>query len=47
LTGVKRLLNYPMDDLRNYLEFENEELFKIVASSEFKKKLAEYREDRL
>ena len=44
LAGVKRLLNYPMDDLRNYLEFENEELFKIVASSEFKKTLAEYTE---
>ena len=44
LTGVKRLLNYPMDDLRNYLEFENEELFKIVASTDFKKTLAEYTE---
>ncbi len=44
LTGVKRLLNYPIDDLRNYLEFENEELFKIVASSDFKKTLAEYNE---
>ena len=47
LTGVKRLLNHPMDDLRNYLEFENEELFKIVASADFKKTLAEYTEDRL
>jgi enoyl-CoA hydratase/carnithine racemase len=47
LTGVKRLLNYPMDDLMNYLEFENEELFKIVASADFKKTLAEYTEGRL
>ena len=47
MTGVKRLLNYPMDDLRNYLEFENEELFKIVASADFKKTLAEYTESRL
>ncbi|MBL7226214.1 MAG: enoyl-CoA hydratase/isomerase family protein [Desulfobacteraceae bacterium] len=47
LIGVKRLLNYPMNDLRNYLEFENEELFRIVASADFKEKLAEYEEGRL
>ena len=41
MTGVKRLLNYPMDDLRNYLEFENEELFKIMASAGFREKLQE------
>ena len=30
LSGTKRLLNYPVNDLKEYLEFENQELFKII-----------------
>ena len=47
LAGVKRLLNYPMNDLVNYLKFENEELFRIVGSTDFREKLAEYTGDHL
>jgi len=46
LSGVKRLLNYSMRDLKDYLEFENEELFRIVMSSEFQKRLEEYTESK-
>ena len=42
LLGVKRLLNYSMKEIEDYLEFENEELFRIVMSSEFQKRLEEY-----
>ena len=34
LTGIKRILNYSMKDFKDYLEFENQELLKIVALSE-------------
>jgi enoyl-CoA hydratase/carnithine racemase len=46
LSGVKRLLNYSMRDLKDYLEFENEELFRIIMSSEFQKRLEEYTESK-
>jgi 2-(1,2-epoxy-1,2-dihydrophenyl)acetyl-CoA isomerase len=42
LSGVKKLLNYSMRDLKDYLEFENETLFRIVMSNEFQKRLEEY-----
>ncbi len=42
LSGVKRLLNYSKKDLGDYLEFENDELLRIVGSSDFRKKLGEY-----
>lgn len=42
LSGVKRLLNYSKKDLGDYLEFENEELFRILMSSDFRKKVGEY-----
>jgi 2-(1,2-epoxy-1,2-dihydrophenyl)acetyl-CoA isomerase len=35
LSGIKRLLNYFTKDLKDYLDFENQELMKIVGSSEF------------
>lgn len=35
LTGIKRILNYSIKDLKDYLEFENQELLKIVGSSEY------------
>ena len=46
LLGVKRLLNYSMKEIEDYLEFENEELFRIVMSSEFQKRLEEYTETK-
>ena len=46
LSGVKRLLNYSKRDLKDYLEFENEELFRIVMSNEFQKRLGEYTESK-
>ena len=46
LSGVKRLLNYSMRDLKDYLEFENDELFRIVMSSEYQKRLEEYTESK-
>lgn len=46
LSGVKMLLNYSMRDLKGYLEFENEELFRIIMSSEFQKRLEEYTEGK-
>lgn len=46
LSGVKRLFNYSMRDLKDYLEFENEELFRIIMSSEFQKRLEEYTESK-
>lgn len=46
LSGVKRLLNYSMRDLKDYLEFENEELFRIIMSNGFQKKLEEYTEGK-
>jgi enoyl-CoA hydratase/carnithine racemase len=42
LSGVKRLVNYSNKDLGDYLEFENEELFRIMVSSDFQKKLGEW-----
>jgi len=42
LAGVKRLLNYSMKELSDYLEFENAELFRIIHSSEFREKIREY-----
>jgi 2-(1,2-epoxy-1,2-dihydrophenyl)acetyl-CoA isomerase len=35
LTGIKRILNYSMKDLKDYLEFENQELLKLVGLSEY------------
>jgi 2-(1,2-epoxy-1,2-dihydrophenyl)acetyl-CoA isomerase len=46
LWGVKKLLNYSMRDLKDYLEFENEALFRIVMSREFQQRLAEYTENK-
>jgi enoyl-CoA hydratase/carnithine racemase len=46
LLGVKRLLNYTIKEIEDYLEFENEELFRIVMSSEFQKRLEEYTETK-
>jgi enoyl-CoA hydratase/carnithine racemase len=46
LSGVKRLLNYSMRDLKDCLEFENEELFRIIMSNEFQKSLEEYTESK-
>ena len=40
LSGVKRLLNYCRRDLKDYLEFENEELLKIVGYYEISSDLA-------
>jgi 2-(1,2-epoxy-1,2-dihydrophenyl)acetyl-CoA isomerase len=33
LSGVKRLLNYSLSDLKDYLDFENEILLKIIITS--------------
>ncbi len=33
LSGIKRLLNYSLRDLKNYLDFENEILLKIIITS--------------
>lgn len=33
LTGIKRLLNYSLKELKDYLEYENEELLKVICSS--------------
>ncbi len=50
LTVVKRLLNYSIKDLQGYLDFENQEILKIIGpheessddmSSEFWKRLKE------
>ena len=50
LTVVKRLLNYSIKDLQDYLDFENQEILKIIGphdgssddlSSEFWKRLKE------
>jgi 2-(1,2-epoxy-1,2-dihydrophenyl)acetyl-CoA isomerase len=46
LSGVKRLLNYSVRELKDYLEFENEELFRIIMSDGFQKKLEEYTESK-
>jgi 2-(1,2-epoxy-1,2-dihydrophenyl)acetyl-CoA isomerase len=35
LSGIKRLMNYTMKDLADYLEFENQEIFRIVDSPRF------------
>ena len=32
LIGIKRLLNFCMKDIREYLEFENREIMRIVDS---------------
>ena len=45
LEGVKRLLNFYMRDLKDYLEMENQVLLKIVESSDFSKSLGEYMEE--
>lgn len=42
LSGVKKLLNYPMKDLKDYLGLENQVLWRAVRSSDFRKKLGEY-----
>ena len=46
LSGVKRLLNYSMREIEGYLEFENEELFRIVMSDDFQKRLEGYMESK-
>ncbi|MBW2326810.1 MAG: enoyl-CoA hydratase/isomerase family protein [Deltaproteobacteria bacterium] len=38
LQGIKRLLNYSLKDLQDYLKLENEVLIRIIKSSEFHKK---------
>jgi nucleotide-binding universal stress UspA family protein/enoyl-CoA hydratase/carnithine racemase len=47
LIGVKRLLNFSRKDLSNYLEFENQELLRIIGppdlSSDFWEKLSQCR----
>lgn len=35
LSGIKRLMNYTVKDLADYLEYENQEIFRIVDSPEF------------
>jgi len=45
LLGVKRLLNYSMKDLKDYLVLENQVLWGAVRSSDFREKLGEYTED--
>ena len=42
LSSVKRLLNYPLKDLERYLAFENDELFRIVNSAGFQRRLDAY-----
>jgi len=44
LSGVKRLLNYSMKDLKDYLRLENQLLVRSFRSSDFQKKLREYTE---
>ncbi|MCD6298669.1 MAG: enoyl-CoA hydratase/isomerase family protein [Deltaproteobacteria bacterium] len=41
LWGVKRLVNYSMKDLKDYLELENEVLIRIIESPDFRQKLGE------
>jgi enoyl-CoA hydratase/carnithine racemase len=36
LKGLKRLINYSVKDLQNYLEFEYQEIFKIVHNQAFR-----------
>ena len=36
LTGIKRLVNYSYKELKDYLEFENQELMKIIAGGRYK-----------
>jgi len=35
LAGIKKFLNYPLKDLKDYLEFENSELLRILYSKRF------------
>ncbi|MBW1910195.1 MAG: enoyl-CoA hydratase/isomerase family protein, partial [Deltaproteobacteria bacterium] len=41
LAGIKKLLNYSMKDLKEFLEFENQVLLQIEGSAEFRKRLRE------
>ena len=47
LIGIKRLLNFSRKELSNYLEFENQELLRIIGppdlSSDFWEKLTQCR----
>ena len=38
LAGLKKFLNYPLKDLKDYLEFENLELLRILYSKRFHSK---------
>ena len=40
LAGLKKFLNYPLKDLKDYLEFENQELFCILNHFNSHKKIA-------
>ncbi|QTA90966.1 enoyl-CoA hydratase/isomerase family protein [Desulfonema magnum] len=35
LSGIKKLVNYSLKELKDYLEFENKEIFRIVDSPDF------------
>jgi 2-(1,2-epoxy-1,2-dihydrophenyl)acetyl-CoA isomerase len=37
--GIKRLVNFSLRDLRQYLELENQEILKIVSSSVFRQRI--------
>jgi len=39
LSGVKKLLNYSMKDLTEYLKLENQVLLRLVESTDFRKKI--------
>ncbi|MCD4717746.1 MAG: enoyl-CoA hydratase/isomerase family protein [Desulfobacterales bacterium] len=39
LSGLKKLLNYSMKDLKDYLELENEVLIRIIESPDFRQKV--------
>ena len=36
LTGIKKLVNYSYKELKEFLEFENQELMKIIAGGKYK-----------
>ncbi|HDH97782.1 MAG TPA: enoyl-CoA hydratase/isomerase family protein [Deltaproteobacteria bacterium] len=41
VAGIKKLLNYSMKDLRDFLEFENQVLLRMKGSADFRKRLEE------
>ena len=45
LSGIKRLINYSIKDLEDYLKVENEMLLRIVESPEFWEKIAEHNQN--